>query len=438
MSSTEPGKTDGGFSSNYLRYAVGVLFLVNLVNMVDRAVLNVMLEQIRSDLQLSDTQAGVLSGFAFALFYAVAGVFLARLSDIYNRPILMAGAITTWSVMSALTGTAHSFSQFFLARIGVGVSESSAIPTCSAMIADYYAPSQRSLALGIFSIGSFLGIVIGSAIGGFVGSHYGWRWAFVAAGLCGVPVALLTLLTLRDPPRGWSDGIRVTSIHSSAPNYSLAYMLRTLVGDGAFLALILSAGLITFLAYGVSTWLPAFLMRTHHLDQMSVGVLFGITLSVGSAAGSVLGGIAANALAKRSLIWLTRTPLIVSLFFLPFFEIAIYAPNVTVSLIFIGLSCFVGGAALAPVLAAIQTVAPAHMRATAAGLTGFSGSLIGLGGAPLLIGLLSDQFSSALGPAEALRRALGLAVLASLVASIVLSIANRAFAGRFACESDLR
>lgn len=413
------------YSSAYLYYALGVLFLVNLVNMVDRAVMNVLLEQIRLDLHLTDTQAGILSGFAFALFYAIAGIFLARLSDLYNRPVVMTGAIMIWSGMSALTGAAHGFIQLFLARMGAGVSESSAIPTCSALIADYFPASQRSLALGVFSIGSFLGVVVGSVIGGYVGSHYGWRWAFLAAGLFSLPIALLTAFTLRDPPRGYSDGTGEGS-PQAAP--SLITTLRSLGGDPAFVTLILSAGLITFLAYGVSAWLPAFLMRIHHLDQMSVGLWFGITISVGSAAGSILGGIAANMLAKRSLVWLTRTPLILSFFFLPFFEIAIYAPNAAVSLIFIGLACAVGGATLAPVLAAIQTVAPARMRATAAGLTGFSGNLIGLGSAPLLIGFLSDQFLAALGPAGALQRALGIAALGSVLASAVLFATDRAFA----------
>ncbi|WP_068874699.1 MULTISPECIES: MFS transporter [unclassified Phenylobacterium] len=412
------------FSRAYLRYALALLFLVNLVNMVDRAALSVLLEQIRREMSLSDTQVGILSGFAFSLFYAGAGIFLSRLSDLYNRPVVMTAAIVIWSGMSALTGAAHGFLQFFLARMGVGVSESSAIPTCSAMIGDYFPPSRRALALGVFSIGSFLGVVIGFSIGGYIGFHFGWRWAFVAAGLLGLPVALLTWTTLRDPPRGWSDGAAPAG--QGAPP-SLARTLRTLGGDTAFLTLILSAGLITFLAYGVTGWLPAFLIRVHHLDQVSVGFQFGAALSIGSAIGSIGGGVLANRLSRRSLVWLTRTPLLLSLLFLPAFELAIYAPDPQVALTFIALSSAVGAATLGPVLAAIQTVAPATMRATAAGLTGFSGSLIGLGGAPLLVGLLSDHFAQSTGAGEALRTALGIAGLVALLMSAMLLAANLAF-----------
>jgi len=419
---------NGGFSRAYLRYALSILLLINLVNMIDRAAMNVLLEQIRRELALTDTQAGVLTGFAYSLFYATAGIFLARLSDLYNRPLVMSAAIVIWSGMSAITGAAQGFLQLFLARMGVGVSESSAIPTCSAMIADYFPPSRRSLALGIFSIGSFIGVVAGSVIGGYIGLHYGWRWAFVAAGLVGLPVAILTLATLRDPPRGWSDGAS-GPVQAAAP--SALETIGFLIANKAFLGLIAGAGLITFLAYGLTAWLPAFLMRTHRLDQASVGLLFGIALSVGSAFGSIAGGVLADHMSRRSVRWLTRTPLFISLLFLPTFEAAILAPDVRLSLCFIGLSSAVGAAMLSPVLAAIQTVAPPRMRATAAGLTGFSGNLIGLGGAPLLVGLISDNLSGGSASPDALQQALSLAGLAAIPTSLVLFIAHRQFA-RFA------
>lgn len=414
------------FSPAYLRYALGVLFLVNVVNMVDRSIMGVLLESIRKGMELTDTQIGILTGFAFALFYALAGIFIARLSDMYDRRIVLGSAVLVWSAMTALTGAVNSFGQFFLARMGVGVGESSAIPTSNAMIADYFPPTRRALALAIFTAGSFLGVLVGSAVGGYVGQYYGWRWAFVVAALPGLPLALLTFLTLRDPPRGGADG------RAAGERLGLKQTLSALAGNRAFLLLILSSGFITFLLFGVIGWLPTFLMRRYGLDQATVGLFFGTALGIGTAVGSIIGGWAANALAKRSLRWLTRLPLMLSFLLLPLYEIAIFAPNAKMALIFIGLVSMVGGAMLGPVLAAIQTVLPGSMRATGSSLTGFSGSLIGLGGAPLVVGMLSDMFASSMDSASALQRALSLAVLAALLASLCLFHANRAFAGALA------
>lgn len=421
VSEPKPAAQDR-FSPGYLRYALAILFLVNVVNMVDRSIMGVLLESIRKDMHLTDTQIGILTGFAFALFYAVAGIFIARLSDLYDRRIVLGVSLLAWSGMTAVTGGVHSFSQFFLARMGVGVGESSAIPTSNAMIADYFPPTQRPLALAVFTAGSFLGVMLGSMLGGYVGEIWGWRWAFVVAALPGLPLAILVFATLRDPPRGGSDG------RPSSDRATLGETLKSLAGNRTFLLLILSSGFITFMLFGVIGWFPAFLMRAHGLSQSAVGLFFGTALGLGTAAGAIAGGLTANILAKRSLRWLTLMPLLLSVLFLPLYEIAIYAPNVSVSLVLIGLVSAVGGATLGPVLAAIQTVVPPRMRATGSSLTGFSGSLIGLGGAPLVVGVLSDFFAQSMDPAPALQRALAISVLAALLVSALLFLSDRAFA----------
>jgi len=419
------------FSPASLRYALGVLFFVNVLNMVDRSIMGVLLESIREDMELSDTQIGILTGFAFALFYAVAGIFIARLSDLYDRRLVLSASILVWSVMTAATGAVHGFAHFFLARMGVGIGESSAIPTSNAMIGDYFPATRRSLALAIFTAGSFLGVLVGSALGGYVGQYFGWRWAFVVAALPGVPLALLTFLTLRDPPRGGSDGHVVTE------KMSLAETLRALFGNQAFLLLILSSGFITFMLFGIVGWLPAFLMRRYALEQATVGLFFGTALGLGTAAGAVIGGMTANGLARRSLRWLTRMPLLLSFLLLPLYELAIFAPDATISLIFIGLVSMVGGAMLGPVLAAIQTVLPPGIRAVGSSLTGFSGSLIGLGGAPLIIGILSDLFARSMDSATALQFALACAVTAGVFVSVLLFFADRVFASRYCLMAPL-
>lgn len=409
------------FSPAYLRYALAILFLTNALNVADRSIVGVLLEAIRKDMDLSDTQIGVLTGFAFALFYAIAGIFIARLSDLYDRRIVLGASVLIWSGMTALTGAASTFGQLFLARMGVGVGESSAVPTSHAMIADYFPPAQRPLALSIFIAGAFVGVLGGSALGGYVGQAYGWRWAFVVAAAPGIPLAILILLTLRDPARGSSDGVA-----AAAKLQSLPITLKALLNNAPFLLLILSCGFITFMALGLIGWLPTFLMRVHHLDQGRVGLFFGTAVGIGTVVGTVLGGVIANRLARRSLRWLTRLPFMLSFLLPPLYEIAIMVPRAEFSLLFIGLATMVGSAMFGPVLAAIQTVLPPAMRATGSSLTGFCGSLIGLGAAPLIVGMLSDHFTAELGAAEALRRAIAISVGAGFVLSLLLFLADRA------------
>lgn len=414
------------FSRSRLASSLAILFFVNVLNMMDRSILSVLLEPIRRDMRLTDTQIGLLTGFAFALFYAVAGVFIARLSDLYDRRVLLGVSILAWSAMTALTGGVNNFLQFFLARMGVGIGESSAVPTSNALIADLFPPTRRSLALAVFTAGSFLGVLLGSMLGGYVGAHYGWRLAFYAAALPGIPLALLTFAFLRDPPRGGSEGLVV----EQSP--ALVATLRALAGNTAFLLLILSSGFVTFMLFGVIGWFPAFLMRVHLLDQATVGFFFGSALGLGTAVGALVGGLTANLLAARSLRWLTLMPLLLSILLVPLYEIAIHASNSAVSLVFVGLVSAVGGAMLGPVLAAIQTVLPANMRATGSGFTGFSGSLIGLGGAPLIVGMLSDHFGKSMGSGPALQHALAIAVLTGFAVTIFLFFADRAFAQKLA------
>ncbi len=416
------------FSSGYLRYVIVMLFLVNVINLADRTIMSVLIESIRLDMHLTDGQIGLLSGFAFALFYAVAGIFIARMADLHDRRIVLGVSILAWSALTAITGAVHSFWQFFLARMGVGVGEAGAVPISNAMIGDYFPPEHRSLAHAVFIAGSFIGVFVGSLIGGYVGDAYGWRIAFVAAALPGVPIALLVFATLRDP-RCNGDG-KITTVDAS----TLGGTLRTLAKNNAFVFLSLSCGFLTFMVFGLITWFPAFLMRTHGLEQATVGLYFGTTLGVGMACGSVLGGLIANVLAKRSLRWLTGMPLILSFLFIPLYEIAIFASNSTVSLIFIGAAAALGGATLGPALGAIQTVLNPSMRAMGASVTGFSASLIGLGLAPFLVGILSDYFTPEMGAAAGLQTALAVTVLMGVVASLMLFCAHRSFGNRIASQ----
>ena len=202
---TANGATPATMSPGYRRYALMILVLGYTSSHVDRNIMGILLEPIKADLLLSDTQLGFLSGIAFAIFYATLGIPIALVADRGNRRNIVAWAIAIWSGMTALCGLAGSFWQLALARIGVGVGEAGSSPPSHSMIADMYAPNERASAMAIYSLGVYFGVMIGFLVGGWVAVWYGWRAAFFVVGLPGILLALLVRFTLREPARGGAD-----------------------------------------------------------------------------------------------------------------------------------------------------------------------------------------------------------------------------------------
>ena len=185
-------------SERYARYVLAVLFAVYVCNFIDRQILAILLQPIKLDLHASDTAMGFLTGFAFALFYAVAGVPIARLADRRGRSALIAAGLAVWSAMTAASGLAQTFTQLALARIGVGVGEAAGSPPAHSLIADYFPPRRRAAAMAIYSAGVPVGVLFGYLIGGWMNEFFGWRRAFFVVGLPGLALALVVRLTVRD------------------------------------------------------------------------------------------------------------------------------------------------------------------------------------------------------------------------------------------------
>ena len=186
----------------YRWYVLIMLAVMYAFSIMDRQILSILLEDIRAEFVLTDLQLGLLSGVAFALFYATLGIPIARLADRFNRVSIISAAVALWSVMTALCGAASSFWYLFLARVGVGVGEAGGNPPAHSVISDYFNKDERSFALSVYTSGAALGLLLGLVTGGFVAEYYGWRWAFVCAGVPGLALALLLKLTVREPVRG--------------------------------------------------------------------------------------------------------------------------------------------------------------------------------------------------------------------------------------------
>ena len=189
-------------TSPYRRYVLLLLMVVYIFNFIDRQILVILQESIKAELELSDKQLGLLSGFSFAVFYVICGIPIARWADRYNRVNIVSAALALWSAMTALCGLAGSYLQLLAARIGVGVGEAGASPPSHSIISDYFPHEERGRALSVYSVGIYIGILFGFLAGGWINQFFGWRMAFLVVGLPGILLAVIVKLTLREP-KNW-------------------------------------------------------------------------------------------------------------------------------------------------------------------------------------------------------------------------------------------
>ena len=225
-SSTIPGAPFESADAKALRlrgWTLALLTLVYFFSFMDRYILSILLEQIKADLNLNDTQLGLLSGFAFAIFYATLGIPVAWLADRKSRRDIIAIALTLWSAMTVLCGTAQNFVQLLIFRIGVGVGEAGSSPPSHSIIADLYPPEKRAGAMGIYSTGVVLGGGFGAIIGGLIAQAYGWRWAMAAVGLPGILLAIFVRLVMVEPRRGFPMQCRPRRNRLKCPKSAMAF-----------------------------------------------------------------------------------------------------------------------------------------------------------------------------------------------------------------------
>lgn len=388
------------FSAGARQYALSVLVVVYTFNFIDRQILSILLEPIKQDLGLSDTQLGLLTGFAFALFYATLGIPIARLADKSNRRNLIALALTIWSGMTALSGLAQNFWHLLLARIGVGVGEAGCSPPAHSMIADYFPAEKRATALGIYSLGIPVGILFGFIAGGWLNEFFGWRVAFFVVGVPGLLLALLVRFSLREPPRGMAEG-RV----DEGVQPTIKETFNFLWAKKAFRHLAFGGALTAFVGYGVVTWMPSFLIRSHGMDTGDAGTYLGLILGIPGGIGIALGGWCADRYGARDTRWYLWIVSVALLAGVPF-SVGIYLSETAwMSLLFLMLPVALGNFYQATTFSQTQGLVSLRMRAVAAAVLLFILNIIGLGAGPQAVGIVSDLLSDSYGQ-ESLRYSL--------------------------------
>jgi MFS family permease len=405
------------------RFVLAILFVVYVFNFIDRQILSILIGPIQKELGVSDTAMGLLSGFTFAIFYTLAGIPIARISDRGSRSAVIAVSLALWSLMTAATGFAQNFVQLALARIGVGVGEAGGSPPSHSLLSDYFPPERRATALALYANGIYVGAGLAYLLGGWVVTRFDWRTAYFAIGLAGLPLALLVRATVRELPRGlWEARTGVRHAPATAPGFRAA--VRELFAKPTFGWLVAAACCQSIAGYGILNWGAEFLARVHGLSRLEIGTWMGPIILVGGCAGVSLGGWLADRLGARDPRWFLRMPAVVAVAALPFAVLFLLLPGATAAL-----ACFapyyaVSNMYVGPLWSTAQNLARPELRATASALLLFILNLIGLGLGPLAVGAANDLLAPAYG-AGAIRWSLLGVVLTGGLASLLYWAGSR-------------
>ena len=388
-------------NSRFVRnYALGTLVLVYTFNFIDRQILSILLEAIKLDLKLSDTQLGFLTGFAFALFYATLGIPIAKYADRGNRRNLISLAVAIWSLMTALSGFALNFFQLLAARIGVGIGEAGCSPPAHSMIADYFPAEKRATALGVYSLGIPFGIMFGLFAGGWINEFFGWRLAFLVVGLPGLLIALLFRFTVKEPIRGAAEG-RVVSDDQPTVVETIKYLLK----KKSFLHLAFGASLAAFVGYGLISWFPSFLQRSYGMQTGEIGTYLGLVLGIPGGIGIFFGGYVADYFGAKDPRWYLWTVAIAMLITAPLYVSVYLGTTAYMAFFWLIFAVGIGNFYQATSFSQTQGIVEIRMRSVAAAILLFIINIIGLGLGPQFVGILSDYLRPTYGN-ESLRYSL--------------------------------
>jgi MFS family permease len=407
-------------------YLLAILLIIQAFNYVDVLALGLVLQSIKIDLHLADSQLGFLTGIAFFFFYSLMGIPIARWADRGNRVTILALCTAIWSVLVALCGRAQTFTQLLLIRTGVAVGEAGCVPPAHSLIADYFARPERARAVGVYMLAGSLSTVIGYFAAGWLNQLYGWRTMFVLLGLPGLVPASLAWLTLSEPRRGVSGSKAMHSQHTGGgPSASgLMEVFFTLWANRTFRSLLLGFSVMTFFGAGIAQWQPAFFIRSYGLTTGELGGWLTLIYGVGGMVGVYGGGQLASRCApnqeQRQLKFMAGAYAM----FAGISALIYFASNLHLAFALMGLSAIGSALIIAPLFAIIQTLVPARMRATSIAIIYLFANLVGNGLGPLAVGVVSDRLQPFLGT-ESLRYALLIASPGYFVGAYFLWRASR-------------
>ncbi len=401
----------------YQSYVLVVLLLVYVLNFIDRQVLALVQEDIKLDLGLSDAEIGSLST-AFAIFYTIAGIPIARLADMTSRRGVLAASVAVWSVLTAASGVVTSYVQMAIARFGVAIGEAGGTPPSHALISDYFSPERRATAMSFYGWGIYLGTFLGFAGGGAVVAASDWRTAFFVAGGIGLPLVLL-LFTVKEPPAGASES--TAPIGDAPPVLSV---LGDLARNASFRSLMMAAMCQAFLGYTVLGWGVSFLRRLFDMDVAEAGFAFGAAALIGGALGITTGGYLADRLSRKDRRWYGWICAASSFAAFPFALWFAWAGNAEVAIVVFTVFYFLNNAYVSILWTLVQNLVQPQSRATASATQMSVLNIAGMGLGPLTAGLVSDYLEPTQGD-EALRTAMTIAAVIGAASGLFFLRMNR-------------
>ncbi len=373
-------------------YALAILTLIYGCHYLDRTVISIVAEPIRREFGLSDSQLGLLTGLAYGVSFALAGIPFGYLIDRVNRRRLMGAVVVAWSSFTALAGLAQSYATLLVTRVLLGAAEAGGTPTAMALISDLFPSRLRSSALGIYYLGAGIGAAASALIAAVVAAQYGWRAAFLAAGLPGILLGFLVWFTLRDVQRGASEPGDAAAAAARVAPPGLREVFAFLFRQRAVLALILAVGLVSAGVAAIGAWLPALLMRSHGLSLGKAGLITALTFGLFSSLGTLFGGLAADRVGRgstRRRLWFCVAMAVIA------------TPAGVVAALATDLTWAVGGAFAAAFFAfavfpsgfgTAMELMPPQMRGMTTASAQVVSNLLGYGVGPFAVGVLSTYF----------------------------------------------
>jgi predicted MFS family arabinose efflux permease len=383
--------------TRYRKYLLTVLLALLAANNVDGLAFGLLLQEIKIDLSLTDTQLGLVSGIAFAFFYSTIGIPIARLADRGNRVVVLSVTAVIRSLFVALCAAAGNFLHLLLVRVGIGVGEAGCIPTIHSLIADNFSRAERPRAIAIVLQGNTLSIIVGYFLAGWLNEYFGWRMTFVLLGLPGLALAALTWLTLREPRRAAPNEV------DGQPD--ILTVCRTLWLSRTFRKLLLAFAVAFFFGAGMVQWQPAFFARSYGLGTGELGTWLTLIYGVAGMAGMFLGGEWASRVAPNNERLQLKAMAIAYCAYCLAFVLIYLSTNHYLAFGLMAIGTLLGTMTTAPLFAVIQGLIPGHMRATAIAFVYLVANLVGLGLGPVATGALSDALLPVFG-SESLRYAL--------------------------------
>ncbi|PLK23855.1 hypothetical protein C0V72_07320 [Porphyrobacter sp. TH134] len=413
MASAPDPTTKADAPGAYRWYVLGLLTLTSAFSVADRLVFGILVQDIKAEFALSDFELGMLGGLAFSLVYVLAGFPAARLADRSSRKTIVAGAISFWSLMTAVCGTATGFWTLFAARTGVGVGEGCSGPSSQSLVADFFSRAELAKAMGFLTIGASMGTAGGLIIGGQLAEIFDWRWAFVLMGLPGLLLGGVIYLTVREPMRG-----RYAPVGTDMAQLPLGQTIRSLLANRVFMGLALGWAVQIMIGYGLAFWMAAVMLRQFPISTGDVGLYLGFTFFLGGIPGPLLGGYLTHWLTLRDERWRAWLPGVVSLGCVVPLALSLTSGSFAGFLGWFGVAYAIYVASQAGIMSGIQTAVEPASRGFAVAIALFFNNLIGQTLGLGMIGAVSD----ALGPAYG-ASALAVAVFGVCLAAGVVSLA---------------